>query len=713
MGGGSGRRVDAGRSRIDRLRYFCRSVGTHAEATDASAEVLVLMNKSPVLIDKFGFIAKNNRQVRTVCWSRLMAFSLVRSLVKHTLKFGGDALGGGVVPIGSIASAVYEEWCASAEKAAKDQAPSPAAQARVRAELEKILQDARGYRAQVDHLLGELGANQPEGVRQAARSYLNQIPSRVQRSLRRPEDPSGRTVPAGLVLRRAEDLKQVLPERMPLFQPGAKPVPGTDLVVEELLGVGGFGEVWKASHQFRPHLPPVALKFCVEETAARTLRKEVELLDRVSRQGRHRGIVELRYAHLQSPTPCLEYEYVDGGDLAALVTDLHRAGKAPPATMTRLFFTLAQAVGFAHRIQPPVVHRDLKPTNVLTTRVDKRVVLKVLDFGIGGIAADQAKRAPAGTVGVSALTESAGTCTPLYASPQQRRGAGPDPRDDVYALGVIWYQMLVGDVTKEPPRGGSWKKRLLEQGTTPSVLALLERCLEDDPADRPADAQVLVQELQPIVKEAAPAAGAVTVPLPTSPKGSAAPGVNPLPAVSEPASAPPGLGEAKRLVKKPAIALLGAGIVGLAVSLMAIVASFNEFVNGPFLPYDSSKLAYTTIDYGAPESQRREQEEQRRRAGDANYRAYRRHNEDTLLFVTSHFFCLTAGVAIWAGLAMMNLRRYWLCLVGSIAALPGLVGSIFFMSVLAGFYLVVLVGIPLAIWLLMTLRKAEVYSAFS
>jgi hypothetical protein len=428
-----------------------------------------------------------------------MAFSFVRSLVKHTLKQGGNALGGGIVPIGSIASAIYVEWCESAEKSAKDHAPAAAEQALVRAELEKIVQDARAYRAQVDQLLGELGAGQSAAERQAARTYLNQIPGCVQRSLRRPEDPSGRTVPAGLMLRRAEDLKQLLPERMPRFQPGAKPVLGTDLVIDELLGVGGFGEVWKASHQSRPHLPPVALKFCIDETAARTLRKEVELLDRVTRQGRHRGIVELRYAHLEGDTPCLEYEYVDGGDLACLVVDVHRAGKATPLNMTRLFYSLVQAVGFAHRIQPPIVHRDLKPTNVLTTRVEKRVVLKVLDFGIGGIAADQDKFVVAETVGQGPLTASSGTCTPLYASPQQRRGAGPDTRDDVYALGVIWYQMLVGDVMKEPPRGGAWKKRLLDQGASPDLLALLERCLEDDPTERPADAQALAEELQAVI----------------------------------------------------------------------------------------------------------------------------------------------------------------------------------------------------------------------
>ena len=64
-----------------------------------------------------------------------MAFSFVRSLVKHTLEHGGNALGGGIVPIGSIASAIYVEWRESGEKSAKDQAPPAAEQALMRAQL--------------------------------------------------------------------------------------------------------------------------------------------------------------------------------------------------------------------------------------------------------------------------------------------------------------------------------------------------------------------------------------------------------------------------------------------------------------------------------------------------------------------------------------------------------------------------------------------------
>src|SRR4051812_1643407 len=111
-----------------------------------------------------------------------MAFSFVRSLVKHTLEHGGNALGGGIVPIGSIASAIYVEWCASGDKTTKHQIPPAAEQGRVRAELENMVQDPRGYRTQVDQLLVELGSGVPKKVRQAARTYLRQIPSRVQSS---------------------------------------------------------------------------------------------------------------------------------------------------------------------------------------------------------------------------------------------------------------------------------------------------------------------------------------------------------------------------------------------------------------------------------------------------------------------------------------------------------------------------------------------------
>ena len=114
---------------------------------------------------------------------------------------------------------------------------------------------------------------------------------------------------------------------------------------------------------------------------------------------------------------------------------------------------------------PPIVHRDLKPANILIQRdAQSRLVLKVADYGIGGIATARAIQATQSAASHYLLqtTSVRGTYSALYASPEQMRGLGPDPRDDVHALGVIWYQLVTRDLTAGRPGGGKWKRRLVE-----------------------------------------------------------------------------------------------------------------------------------------------------------------------------------------------------------------------------------------------------------
>ena len=135
-----------------------------------------------------------------------------------------------------------------------------------------------------------------------------------------------------------------------------------------------------------------------------------------------------------------------------------------------------------------LVHRDLKPSNILVERrADGKIVLRVTDFGIGGLAAQpvlERSRSSSSLQGnmASVLT---GSYSPLYASPQQMRGDKPDPRDDVYALGVIWYQLLTGDLTSPAPTGRRWVDELRRRGMSDAAIDLLSSCFESDPAAPP------------------------------------------------------------------------------------------------------------------------------------------------------------------------------------------------------------------------------------
>ena len=101
--------------------------------------------------------------------------------------------------------------------------------------------------------------------------------------------------------------------------------------------------------------------------------------------------------------------------------------------------TDTKTLAHLHGLSPPIVHRDIKPANVL---IDANGSPRLADLGIGAVAAPQAA-----TVQTTAMR---GACTPLYASPQQMRGEPACPRDDVFALGVVWYQLLTGELADRP-----------------------------------------------------------------------------------------------------------------------------------------------------------------------------------------------------------------------------------------------------------------------
>jgi formylglycine-generating enzyme required for sulfatase activity len=406
------------------------------------------------------------------------------------------------VPFGEavvdFASDAYAAWSQETDEAKR------------RTEVETLAQASRQeVRSVVLQVVQEIASDQPEQVRQTVANYLDLVPTTIHRSLRRPADPTGTTVPASLVLHKPEDLLPFLPARLPRFKPGDRPLPGVDWELVELLGIGGFGEVWKARNPHFDGVPPVALKFCLDEAARdRLLRHEAATLNQVMRQGRHPGIVALLHTYLRADPPCLEYEYVEGGDLAGLLQDSGGKDGLAPADAFQVMQQLAEPIAFAHRLKPAVVHRDLKPANILVGRsAGGKLSFKVADFGIGGVAAGHAlaEVAQGGTNRSQFLTTALrGSHTPLYASLQQKRGEPPDPRDDVYALGVIWYQLLTGDLGAEAPSGRVWPQRLQDRGASEAMIDLLAACIEPRVEDRLASAADLAERLAALSATAPP-----------------------------------------------------------------------------------------------------------------------------------------------------------------------------------------------------------------
>ena len=391
------------------------------------------------------------------------------------------------------------------------------------AELEHLAHALDGeVRQAAEDAVREVAADQPAAVQQVLVVYLLQVPPTVRRSLARHTAPAPRT----WRLRQADDLLPLLPARLPRFQPGDRPLPGVDWELVELLGVGGFGEVWKARNPDFDGVPLVALKFCLNPASRHLLGHEAAVLNQVMRQGRHPGIVPLLQTYLHADPPCLAYEYVEGGDLAGLIQAWHGPFGKLPARLVEdaagVVRELADIVAHAHQLEPPIVHRDLKPANILVQRLaDGRTALRIADFGISGLVAGHALEEERRGTGHGRILATAlrGAHTPLYASPQQIQGAPPDPRDDVYALGVIWYQLLTGDLTAGRPGGTRWMRRLAGQGMPAAQLDLLGSCFEDNPADRPASALVLAAALREVA--AAPA-----VPAAVNGNGAAHPAVH-------------------------------------------------------------------------------------------------------------------------------------------------------------------------------------------
>lgn len=305
-------------------------------------------------------------------------------------------------------------------------------------------------------------------------------------------------------------------------------VPGQTLFgryhVEQKLGEGGMGSVWLVRHielDTLRALKVIVPEFAFDPKARARFRREARLMARLG----HPNAVTVHDARMSADGAFIDMEYIAGGTLSQR---LEPGVPLPLEQVEHYLEQLCDVIGAAHDLG--IVHRDLKPSNIMLIdgRTPGRAHLKVTDFGIAKVYDPKQRTATDGET----ITQSGGASfTPQYASPEQIGAGQVDGRSDLYSLGVVLYELVVGKrpfagprvvydhlCTPPPPMA----EMNPQADVPPEVERVVMWCLAKEPESRPQSARQLAEafhEAMVASGRAAPAPTSSSRHAPTPPPG--------------------------------------------------------------------------------------------------------------------------------------------------------------------------------------------------
>ena len=278
--------------------------------------------------------------------------------------------------------------------------------------------------------------------------------------------------------------------------------------VVEVLGYGAMGVVLKAEREPQETGEPVekdlgsrfvAIKVLSAQVSRDGVSKERMLREaEMLRRLHHPNIVETReFGLLKDGRAYLVMEFVQGETLDSY---LDRSKIAPVDLVVNIGLQLANAMQVAH--ERGVIHRDLKPPNVMLAKVEGQLFIKVLDFGVARLMDEERRLTRTGEV----------VGSPIYMSPEQCQGKPMDSRSDIYSLGIVLFYSLTGWY---PHKGNTLRDTFVLKTTMPcpsikeknpgydgpvELDKLIQRCLSIEPDDRYPSMEEVFVELQEIAE---------------------------------------------------------------------------------------------------------------------------------------------------------------------------------------------------------------------